>query len=50
MIWLAEPIGAQELQAIGIVGWLAASGQASAQALRVAAQLGTMASNALASA
>jgi enoyl-CoA hydratase/carnithine racemase len=50
MIWLAEPIGAQELQAIGIVGWLAPSGQASAQALRVAAQLGTMASNALASA
>ena len=50
MIWLAEPIGAQELQTLGVVGWLAPSGQARAEAMRVAAQLGTMAPNALASA
>lgn len=50
MIWLAEPVSARELHDAGLVGWLAPKGQASAEALRVAARLGAMAPNALASA
>jgi enoyl-CoA hydratase/carnithine racemase len=50
LIWFAEPIGAPELRALGIVGWVVPGGQAAAEAMRVAAQLGTMAPNALASA
>ncbi|HEX7438606.1 MAG TPA: enoyl-CoA hydratase family protein [Caldimonas sp.] len=50
MIWLAEPMSAAQLHGAGIVGWLAPSGTASAEALRVAARLGAMAPNALASA
>jgi enoyl-CoA hydratase/carnithine racemase len=50
LIWLAEPIKAPELHAMGIVGWLAPSGQSSAEALRLAGRLAAMAPNALASA
>lgn len=50
MIWLAEPMSATQLHSAGIVGWLAPSGAASAEALRVAARLEAMAPNALASA
>ena len=49
MIWLAEPVQAPALHAMGIVGWLAPSGQASAEAVKVAAHLAAMAPNALAS-
>jgi len=50
LIWLAEPIKAPELHAMGLVGWLAPSGQSSAEALKLAERLATMAPNALASA
>ena len=50
MIWLAEPITAPQLHAAGIVGWLASSGQALAEARTVAARLSELAPNALASA
>jgi len=49
MVWLAEPLGAAELHRLGVVGWIAASGQASAEALRLAARLAAMASNAISS-
>ena len=49
MVWLAEPLGAAELHRLGLVGWIAASGQASAEALRLAARLAAMASNAISS-
>ena len=49
MIWLAEPMQAPALHAMGIVGWLAPTGQASAEALKVAERLAAMAPNALAS-
>ena len=39
LVWLAEPIGARELHAHGLVNWVTASGQALAQALQVAARL-----------
>jgi enoyl-CoA hydratase/carnithine racemase len=50
MIWLAEPMSATQLHSAGLVGWLAPSGAAAAEALRVAARLQAMAPNALASA
>jgi len=50
MIWLAEPVKASELHALGVVGWLAPTGQSSAEALKVAGRLAAMAPNALASA
>ena len=50
MIWLAEPMTASELHRLGVVGWLAPSGHASAEAMRVVARLATMAPNAIASA
>ena len=49
LVWLSEPVSARQLQTWGLVGWVADSGQALVQALRVAEQLGAMAPNALAS-
>lgn len=50
IVWLAEPVSARQLHQWGVVNWVCASGQASAQALQVAARLAEMAPNALASA
>jgi enoyl-CoA hydratase/carnithine racemase len=50
MVWLAEPMTATELHRLGVVGWLAPSGHASAEAMQVVARLATMAPNAIASA
>ena len=50
LIWLAEPVSAEMLERAGVVGWVVPSGQASAEALRIAARLGEMAPNAVASA
>ena len=49
LVWLGEPVSAQQLHSWGLVGWVADSGQAYAQALRVAQRLAEMAPNALAS-
>lgn len=49
MMWLAEPATAQQLHALGIVGWVVGDGCALAEALQIASRLGGMASNALAS-
>lgn len=49
LLWLPEPITAQQLQAHGIVNWVSDSGQALSQALEVAEQLAQCAPNALAS-
>ena len=50
LLWLGDPVSAQHLHACGLVGWLADSGQAFSEALRVAQRLAGMAPNALASA
>jgi enoyl-CoA hydratase/carnithine racemase len=50
MIWLGEPLSARQLQTLGLVNWVTDSGQALAEALRIAERLGAMAPNALASA
>ena len=50
LVWLGEPVTAKELQAWGLVAWLAGSGQAFSEALRVAQRLAEMAPNAVASA
>ena len=50
LIWLAEPIGAEALQAHGVVAEVAPSGQALDAALRLAERLAAMAPNAIASA
>ncbi|MEO8808028.1 MAG: enoyl-CoA hydratase [Burkholderiaceae bacterium] len=50
LVWLGEPVTAQALQGWGLVGWLAGSGQAFSESLRVAQRLAEMAPNALASA
>ena len=50
LVWLGEPVTAQELQGWGLVGWLAGTGQAFSEALRVAQRLAEMAPNAIASA
>jgi enoyl-CoA hydratase/carnithine racemase len=50
LIWLAEPLDARRLQSLGLVNWVTDSGQALAEALRIAERLGAMAPNALASA
>jgi enoyl-CoA hydratase/carnithine racemase len=47
--WLAEPLGAERLHALGVVNRLAEPGQALAQALALARQLSFMAPNAVAS-
>ena len=50
LVWLGEPVSAQELQAWGLVGWLAGHGQAFSEALWVGQRLAEMAPNAVASA
>ena len=50
LVWLGEPITAQQLLGWGLVGWLAGSGQAFSEALAVAQRLADMAPNAIASA
>jgi enoyl-CoA hydratase/carnithine racemase len=50
LVWLGEPVTAPQLQAWGLVGWLAGSGQAFSEALRVAQRLAEMAPNTVASA
>ena len=50
LIWLGEPVSAQQLRDWGLAGWVAGSGQAFGEALRVAERLAAMAPNALASA
>lgn len=45
LVWLAEPVGAVRLHELGLVGWLCDSGQALAEALRVAQRLSAMAPN-----
>lgn len=50
LVWLGEPVTAQALRGWGLVGWLAGSGQAFSEALRVAQRLAEMAPNAIASA
>lgn len=47
-VWLAEPLGARELQAHGLVNAVTASGQALDEALRLAERLAMMAPNAVA--
>lgn len=49
LLWLPEPISAQQLHAHGIVNWVSASGQAMTQALQVADRLAMCAPNAVAS-
>jgi enoyl-CoA hydratase/carnithine racemase len=49
LAWLAEPISAERLHALGVVNRLAEPGQALAQALALARQLSAMAPNAVAS-
>lgn len=50
LVWLAEPLSAAELQALGLVGWVVPRGLACAKALEVAARLAShAASNAIAS-
>jgi len=49
LVWLGEPVTAQQLQGWGVVGWVADRGQAVDEALRLAERLAAMAPNALAS-
>lgn len=49
IVWLAEPVTAQQLQAWGLIGWVVDRGQAVDEALRIADRLAAMAPNALAS-
>lgn len=49
LLWLAEPVSAPELHRAGVVGWLAAPGAATTEAMALANRLATMAPNALAS-
>lgn len=50
LLWLGDEIGARELHAWGLVNRVTDSGEALSQALRLAAELGACAPNALASA
>ncbi len=50
LLWLSEPINAQQLHAHGIVNWVSGNGQALTQALEVAERLALCAPNAIASA
>lgn len=50
MVWLAEPVGAAQLQAWGVVQAVCPAGQALAEALRWADRLAAMAPNAIAGA
>ena len=49
IVWLGEPVTARQLHAWGLVGWIADSGRAADEALRVAGRLAALAPNALAS-
>lgn len=49
LVWLGEPVTAQQLHAWGVVGWVTDRGQAVSEALRLAERLAAMAPNALAS-
>ena len=49
LVWLAEPVTAQQLNALGLVNWLAPKGGALAQALVVAGRLAALAPGAVAS-
>lgn len=49
MLWLAEPMTAAQLHALGLVNWVTDSGQALTQALKVAERLAQLAPNAVAS-
>ena len=50
LIWLAEPVGAAQMQQWGLVNRVVPSGEALAEALRLARQLAQLAPNAIASA
>jgi enoyl-CoA hydratase/carnithine racemase len=50
LVWLAEPMDATRLHALGVVGWVAPRGEALAEALRLSERLAAMAPNAIASA
>ena len=50
LVWLAEPVTAQQLNALGLVNWVAPSGGALAQALVIAERLAALAPGAIASA
>lgn len=50
LTWLAEPVSAERLQALGVVNRLADTGQALGEALQLATRLAAMAPNALAEA
>ena len=47
-VWLAEPVSARQLHALGVVNWVTDSGQALTQALSVTDRLAAMAPNAIA--
>lgn len=47
-IWLAEPVGARQLHALGLVNWVVDNTQALTEALKVADRLAAMAPNAIA--
>ena len=49
MVWLGEPVSAQQLASWNLVGWVTDKGQAFAEAVRLARRLADMAPNALAS-
>ena len=49
LVWLGEPVTAQQLRDWGVVGWVTDSGHAFNEALRLADRLAAMAPNALAS-
>jgi enoyl-CoA hydratase/carnithine racemase len=49
LVWLGEPVTAQQLRTWGLVGWVVDHGHATEEALRIAARLGAMAPNALSS-
>lgn len=48
-VWLAEPVSAQQLHALGLVNWLTETGQALLEALKIAERLAAVAPNAIAS-
>lgn len=49
LVWLGEPVSAREMLAAGLAGWVAESGQAFAEAMRLAQRLSALAPNAVAS-
>lgn len=49
LVWLGEPVTAQQLHGWGIVGWIADRGRAVTEGLRLADRLAAMAPNAIAS-